>query len=56
MVLKESKHMHRIDKLKAGDKSGIFSPASPSTATSPLRFKRAKAFLQGKGFEIVEGN
>lgn len=43
-------------KLKKGDKIGIFSPSSPVTATSPKRFPRAKAYLEGKGFEIVEGS
>lgn len=41
--------------LEKGDKIGIFSPSSPITATSPLRFARAKRFLESKGFQIVEG-
>ncbi|MCO7125718.1 LD-carboxypeptidase [Sporolactobacillus shoreicorticis] len=41
--------------LEKGDKIGIFSPSSPITATSPLRFTRAKHFLESKGFQIVEG-
>ncbi|WP_010632924.1 S66 family peptidase [Sporolactobacillus vineae] len=43
-------------KLKKGDKIGIFSPSSPATATSPKRFARAKAYLENKGFEIIEGS
>lgn len=42
-------------KLNKGDKIGIFSPSSPITATSPVRFKRAKEYLEKKGFRIVEG-
>ncbi|MGI2326801.1 S66 family peptidase [Planococcus sp. YIM B11945] len=42
--------------LKPGDKIGIYSPSSPVTHSSPIRFKRAKAFLESRGFEIVEGS
>ncbi len=42
-------------KLRKGDKIGIFSPSSPITVTCPIRFERAKRYLQDKGFEIVEG-
>jgi len=45
-----------MEKLKPGDKIGIFSPSSPVTATAPKRFARAKAFLESKGFIIVEGS
>lgn len=41
--------------LKKGDKIGIFTPSSPATVTARERFERAKAFLQSKGFELVEG-
>lgn len=41
--------------LKRGDKIGIFSPSSPASVTAEKRYRRAKAFLEGKGFEIVEG-
>ena len=47
--------MQRIQRLQLGDKIGIFSPSSPITATSPKRFNRAKQFLEGKGFGIIEG-
>lgn len=45
-----------MDKLKVGDCIGIFSPSSPITYTVPKRFERAKAFLEHKGFKIIEGN
>ena len=47
--------MGKVRRLRKGDKIGIFSPSSPITATSPIRFLRAKAYLQAKGFQIVEG-
>lgn len=54
MRLKEGR-MNQISALKKGDKIGIFSPSSPITATSPVRFERAKEYLEKKGFRIVEG-
>ncbi|MGX7594503.1 S66 family peptidase [Planococcus plakortidis] len=45
-----------FNRLKKGDKIGIYSPSSPITYNSPVRFKRAKDFLESKGFEIVEGS
>lgn len=42
--------------LKKGDKIGIFSPSSPSTATARERYERGKQFLENKGFQIVEGS
>lgn len=42
--------------LKKGDKIGIFSPSSPASVSEEKRYKRAKAFLEEKGFEIVEGS
>jgi len=42
-------------RLKKGDTIGIFSPSSPSTVTAKKRYERAKAFLEEKGFVIVEG-
>lgn len=44
-----------MNRLKQGDKIGIFSPSSPASAHSKVRFERAKAFLEEKGFTIVEG-
>lgn len=43
-------------KLSKGDTIGIFSPSSPITATCPNRSKRAKSFLENKGFNILEGS
>ena len=43
-------------KLKAGDKIAVFSPSSPVTATVPVRYARGRAYLQEKGYEIVEGS
>lgn len=48
--------MECIQKLKIGDSIGIFSPSSPITYSCPKRFKRAKEYLQNKGFNIIEGN
>ncbi|MGI5997471.1 MAG: S66 family peptidase [Lutispora sp.] len=42
-------------KLEMGDTIGIFSPSSPITYTVPERFHRAKAYLEAKGFNIIEG-
>ncbi len=44
-----------FDRLKEGDIIGIYSPSSPVTVTAPKRFSRAKAFLEGKGFQVLEG-
>ena len=48
--------MKQIGKLKVGDTIGIFSPSSPITYSCPKRFKRAKKYLEEKGFNIIEGN
>lgn len=48
--------MEYIQKLKIGDSIGIFSPSSPIIYSCPKRFKRAKEYLQNKGFNIIEGN
>lgn len=42
--------------LQRGDKIGIFSSSVPATATAKLRYSRGKEFLEGKGFQIMEGN
>jgi len=44
-----------VQRLKKGDKIGIFTPSSPSTVTAHQRFQRAKSFIEEKGFVIVEG-
>ena len=41
--------------IKKGDMIGIFTPSSPATVTAKQRFERAKAFLEAKGFVLVEG-
>jgi len=48
--------MSKLKRLKIGDKIGMYSPSSPVTFTVPNRFKRAKSFLENKGFEVIEGN
>ena len=48
--------MTLLNRLKKGDKIGIYSPSSPITHSSPIRTARAKRFLESKGFEIVEGS
>lgn len=45
-----------MERLKKGDIIGVFSPSSPFTVTAKKRFERAKAFLEDKGFVIVEGS
>ncbi|MDK8643317.1 S66 family peptidase (plasmid) [Niallia taxi] len=42
-------------RLNKGDKIGIFTPSSPASVTAKKRYKRAKSFLEYKGFQIVEG-
>ncbi len=44
-----------IKKLQKGDKIGIFTPSSPASVTAKARYERGKAFLEAKGFQIVEG-
>lgn len=47
--------MTLLNRLKMGDKIGIYSPSSPITHSSPMRYERAKNYLEAKGFEIIEG-
>ncbi|HHF2958458.1 TPA: S66 peptidase family protein [Vibrio diabolicus] len=42
--------------LKVGDEIGFFSPSSPATVFAPVRFRRAKSYLESQGFELVEGD
>jgi hypothetical protein len=37
-------------------KIGYFTASTPITALSPRRFKRAQAFLNEKGIELVSGS
>lgn len=41
--------------LKQGDGIAVFSPSSPATATCQKRYNRGKAYLEQKGFKIIEG-
>lgn len=34
---------------------GVFSPSSPISAAVPVRYERGKAYLQARGFEVVDG-
>lgn len=43
-------------RIKKGDGIAFFSPSSPVTATAPKRFRRAKHFLEEKGFNLIEGS
>lgn len=45
-----------MKRLKRGDTIGVFSPSSPATVNAEPRYKRAKAFLESKGFTVKEGN
>lgn len=42
-------------KLRPGDTIAVFSPSSPITATVPSRYLRGKAYLEARGFRVVEG-
>ena len=42
--------------LNPGDKIGIFSSSDPATVTAKQRYMRGKAFLETKGFQIIEGS
>ncbi|MEG1524737.1 MAG: LD-carboxypeptidase [Clostridia bacterium] len=42
-------------KLQAGDTIAVFSPSSPVTATAGTRYRRGKAYLESKGFFVLEG-
>ncbi len=42
--------------LKDPIKIGVFSASSPISATVPVRYQRGKAFLESKGFEVVDGS
>lgn len=35
---------------------GVFSSSSPISATVPVRYDRGKAYLEKKGFQIIDGN
>ena len=45
-------------RLEKGDVIAYISPSSPVTVTSPLRYERARQFLENKGFvdKILENN
>ena len=45
-----------IEKLKHGDKIGIFTPSWPATVHAKERYARGKRFMEEKGFIIVEGS
>ena len=35
---------------------GVFSSSSPISATTPVRYERGKAYLQNKGFRVLDGS
>lgn len=35
---------------------GVFSSSSPISATTPVRYERGKAYLQKKGFRVLDGS
>ncbi|SUJ05420.1 Uncharacterised protein [Sporosarcina pasteurii] len=39
-----------IQRLKIGDKIGVYSPSSPATVTANKRYLRAKHFLEWRYF------
>ena len=42
--------------LQKGDLIGYCSPSAPATVFAPKRYRRARAFLQNKGFELISGS
>lgn len=48
--------MKGLRRLQKGDKIGIYSPSSPASSTSPLRYERAKEWLEKKEFIVVPGS
>ena len=46
----------RAPKLQKGAKIGVFSASSPISATVPIRYERGRAFLESKGFQVVNGS
>ena len=46
----------RAPKLKKGDAIAVFSPSSPVTATVPVRYRRGRKYLEGKGLRFIEGS
>ena len=42
-------------KLRPGDAVAVFSPSSPATVTAPTRYRRGRAYLEGKGLRFIEG-
>lgn len=34
----------------------VFSSSSPISATTPVRYERGKAYLEAKGFNVIDGN
>ena len=46
----------RAPKLQKGAKIGVFSASSPISATVPARYERGCAFLESKGFQVVNGS
>ena len=44
--------------IKPGEKItiGVFSSSSPISATVPVRYNRGKAYLESKGFRVVDGS
>lgn len=45
-----------MERLKKNDIIAIYSPSAAITYNAPKRFQRAKAFLESKGFRILEGS
>lgn len=43
-------------KLNKGDTIAVFSPSSPATATVPTRYARGKAYLENRGYRVLEGS
>ncbi len=44
------------EKLKKGDTIAVFSPSCPATVFARERYKRAKNYIEKKGFNVLEGS
>ena len=45
----------KAKQLNANATIGVLSSSAPISATVPVRYKRGKAYLEGKGFRVVDG-
>ena len=46
----------KAPRLQKGAGIGVFSASSPISATAPARYERGKAYLESRGFRVVDGS